>query len=79
MPAHPSSRSSSSLARNLISIVQVAAFLTDAKGDVLFYNEAAGDIVGRRFEETGRLTREQWNAIGPSTRRAIRNWTSRFR
>lgn len=53
------------LARNLISIVQVAAFLTDAKGDVLFYNEAAGEIVGRRFEETGRLTREQWNAIGP--------------
>lgn len=53
------------LARNLISIVQVAAFLTDAQGDVLFYNEAAGEILGRSFEETGRLTREQWNAIGP--------------
>lgn len=53
------------LARNLVSIIQVAAFLTDAQGDVLFYNEAAGETLGRRFEETGRLTVERGDAIGP--------------
>ena len=54
------------LARNLVSIVSLAAFLVDVDGRIAFYNEAAARIVGRPFEETGRLTREQWNArFGP--------------
>jgi PAS domain-containing protein len=54
------------LARNLISIVSLAAFLVDAEGHVAFYNDAAADVIGTRFEETGSLAREQWNAqIGP--------------
>lgn len=55
------------LARNLISIISIAAFLTDADGDVIFYNDGAAQILGQRFEETGRLTRDQWDAIGPVT------------
>lgn len=55
------------LARNLISIISIAAFLTDADGDVVFYNDGAAEILGQRFEETGRLTRDQWDAIGPVT------------
>jgi PAS domain-containing protein len=53
------------LARNLIAGVTVPGFVTDAEGTIVFYNDAAGELLGHRFEETGRLSREQWNAIGP--------------
>jgi PAS domain-containing protein len=50
------------LARNLVSIVSLAAFLVDVEGHVVFYNDAAAAIIGSPFEETGTITREQWNA-----------------
>ena len=53
------------LARNLISSLTVPAFLTDPEGGVVFYTDAAGELLGRRFEDTGRLTREEWSDIGP--------------
>jgi phosphoribosyl 1,2-cyclic phosphodiesterase len=54
------------LARNLVSIVSLAALLVDAEGRIVFYNEAAAGIVGSPFEEIGTLTREAWNArYGP--------------
>jgi PAS domain-containing protein len=54
------------LARNLISIVTLAALLVDVEGHIVFYNDAAAEVIGTRFEETGSLAREQWNAeLGP--------------
>lgn len=54
------------LARNLISIVTLAAFLVEVGGHIVFYNDAAAEVIGTRFEETGSLAREQWNAeFGP--------------
>jgi PAS domain-containing protein len=53
------------LARNLVASVTVPAFITDAEGAIVFYNDAAGELLGRRFEETGSLTRHEWAAIGP--------------
>jgi PAS domain-containing protein len=54
------------LARNLISGIGVAAFLVDPEGVLVFFNEAAGQLIGRRFEEVGRLRREEWNSeFGP--------------
>jgi PAS domain-containing protein len=54
------------LARNLVSIVSLPSFLVDEEGIIVFFNDAAAKIIGRRFEETGRLSREQWNAtFGP--------------
>jgi PAS domain-containing protein len=54
------------LARNLVSIISVPAALIDVAGHVVFYNDAAAGILGRRFEDTGPLTREEWNAeTGP--------------
>jgi PAS domain-containing protein len=50
------------LARSLVSIISVAAALIDVRGHVVFYNDAAAEIIGTRFEDTGPLTREQWNA-----------------
>jgi PAS domain-containing protein len=54
------------LARNLLSALSTPAVLVNHQGDVLFYNEAAGALLGRRFEDTGRLTAQEWTtAFGP--------------
>ena len=53
------------LARNLIADIKLAAFLVDPEGELVFFNDAAGELIGRRFEEVGRLKREQWNEFGP--------------
>ena len=54
------------LARNLISIISLAAVLVDVDGALVYYNEAAGEVLGGRFEERGMIPREQWSAeMGP--------------
>jgi PAS domain-containing protein len=54
------------LARNLLSSLSTPAFLADRTNDIVFYNEAAGVLLGRRFEETGTLSAERWlNDFGP--------------
>ncbi|GAC1316710.1 MAG: hypothetical protein NVSMB25_02960 [Thermoleophilaceae bacterium] len=54
------------LARNLVSTISLSAFLVDEDGVLVFFNDSAGDLVGRRFEEVGRLAPEDWSSqIGP--------------
>jgi PAS domain-containing protein len=54
------------LARNLLSSISTPAFLVSERGSLLFYNETAGELVGRRFEETGTMTAAAWTAeFGP--------------
>ena|SRR5947209_15668891 len=54
------------LARNLITIISLAAILVDSEGTIVFYNDAAGEIIGARFEEMGRIPQARWTAeIGP--------------
>jgi PAS domain-containing protein len=54
------------LARNLVSAILLAALLIDDDGHIVYYNEAAAQILGPRFEEVGSLPREEWNAeFGP--------------
>jgi PAS domain-containing protein len=54
------------LARNLLSSISTPAFLVSNDGALLFYNEAAGTLVGRRFEETGSMPAREWtSAFGP--------------
>jgi len=48
-----------------MSVLETPSFMVDTDRVLVFYNEAAGALLGKRFEETGRLTREQWNEIGP--------------
>ena len=40
------------LARNLLSNLATPAALTNEPGDIVFYNAAAGEFLGRPFEET---------------------------
>ena len=54
------------LARNLISTLSSAAFIVDPNAVVVFYNEAAGDFLGIRYEETGKITLSEWRKrMGP--------------
>jgi PAS domain-containing protein len=54
------------LARNLLTSISTPAFLVDAAGVLLFYNEAAGALLGIPFEEAGRMGPQEWGSrFGP--------------
>jgi PAS domain-containing protein len=54
------------LARNLMSALSTPAFLVDEGGLLVFYNEAAGMLLGKRFEELGTVGAQEWGAMfGP--------------
>ena len=54
------------LARNLLSSISTPAFLAGEEGQLLFYNDAAAALLGRRFEESGTMTAQEWTAeFGP--------------
>ena len=49
------------LIRQLAGYLSVPLFLVDPKGNLLFYNEPAEVILGSRFEETGKMSAEEWS------------------
>ena len=54
------------LARNFLSSLSTPAMLVNRPGDVIFFNEAAGAMLGQRFEETGALSATEWTrTFGP--------------
>jgi PAS domain-containing protein len=54
------------LARNLLTSLSTPAFLVDESGALIFYNEAAGALLGISFEESGRMPAQEWShAVGP--------------
>jgi PAS domain-containing protein len=54
------------LARNLMSALSTPAFLVDEGGVLVFYNEAAGILLGKRFEELGTVGPAEWGSMfGP--------------
>jgi PAS domain-containing protein len=48
------------LARNFLTSLSTPAFLVDQSGAMIFYNEAAGALLGISFEESGRMEAEDW-------------------
>ena len=48
------------LARQFADSMNMAVFLVDPEGNLLFYNEAAEEILGIRFSETGLLPVDEW-------------------
>ena len=48
------------LTRQLASYLAMPIIIIDAAGTLLFYNEPAEVILGRRFEETGELSADEW-------------------
>ena len=54
------------LARNLLSSIATPAFLVGDQGALLFFNDAAAAMLGKRFEETGTLSADEWTGeFGP--------------
>ncbi|HSG12265.1 MAG TPA: hypothetical protein VLA22_00180 [Gaiellaceae bacterium] len=50
------------IARELASQLATATFIADAAGDLVFYNEAAEEILGRTFAEAGPMPAESWTS-----------------
>lgn len=48
------------LARQLATHLAMPIFLVDAEGTLVFYNEPAERILGRRFDETGEMSATEW-------------------
>jgi PAS domain-containing protein len=48
------------LTRQLASHLAMPAFIVDDKGTLIYYNEPAEKILGRRFEETFEMPMEDW-------------------
>jgi PAS domain-containing protein len=51
------------LMRQLAGYLSVPIFLVDPKGKLLFYNEPAENLLGKRFDETGAMSAEEWSTI----------------
>ncbi len=49
-----------------MSALSTPAFLVDEGGLLVFYNEAAGLLLGKRFEELGTVGPQEWGSLfGP--------------
>ena len=48
------------MARGFTSNLATPAFLVDDSGNLIFFNEAAGEILGVRFEEAGSMGPDEW-------------------
>jgi len=51
------------LMRQLASYLAMPIFVVDPAGNLLFYNEPAEALLGRRYEETGEMPVEEWSQI----------------
>ncbi len=51
------------LMRQLASYLAMPIFVVDPAGNLLFYNEPAEALLGRRYEETGEMPVEEWSRI----------------
>jgi PAS domain-containing protein len=54
------------LARNFLTNLSTPGFLVDRDGMLIFYNQAAGALLGVSFEDAGSMGPDQWGtAFGP--------------
>ena len=51
------------LNRQIADCLAIPVFITDTAGNLLFYNEPAEEILGRRYEDTGEMAVEEWGTI----------------
>ena len=51
------------LVRQLASYLAIPIFLVDPAGSLIFYNEPAELLLGRRYDETGEMPVEEWSTV----------------
>jgi PAS domain-containing protein len=51
------------LNRQLADCLAIPVFITDTTGNLIFYNEPAEEILGKRYKDTGEMTVEEWGTV----------------
>ena len=51
------------IARELASQLSTATLIADADGNLVFYNEAAEELLGRAFADVGELSASEWSGV----------------
>ena len=51
------------LSRQFADSLNMAVFLVDPAGNLLFYNTPAEEILGMRFSETGSMPVDEWSTV----------------
>lgn len=51
------------LSRQWSDYLSIPVFIVDPDGNLIYYNEPAEGILGRRFEETGPMEAREWSVI----------------
>jgi PAS domain-containing protein len=51
------------LNRQLADCLSIPVFITDINGNLIFYNEPAEEVLGKRFEDTGEMPATEWATI----------------
>ena len=51
------------LNRQLADCLSIPVFIVDTRGNLIFYNEPAEQLLGKRFEETGEMPAEEWSTV----------------
>ena len=69
MPGHPIEII---LLRELADHLSTAIFVVDPDGALVFYNEPAEYLLGRRYDETGPLALEEWSTMFTADQRTRR-------
>jgi hypothetical protein len=53
------------LARQWAALLSTPVMLFDLEGSLIFFNEAAGLLLGRKYDETGSMVGPEWQAAFP--------------
>jgi PAS domain-containing protein len=51
------------LTRELASCLSTPVFVVDIAGTLVYYNEMAEELLGRRFDETGEMADHEWSRV----------------
>jgi PAS domain-containing protein len=51
------------LMKQVASYLAVPIFLVDLAGTLLYFNEPAESLLGRRYDETGEMPMEEWSTV----------------
>jgi len=51
------------LNRQLADCLSIPVFITDRKGNLIYYNEPAEKLLGRRYDDTGEMPSKVWATI----------------
>ncbi len=51
------------LTRQLADSLSIPIFITDPNGNLLFFNEPAEDILGKKYQDVGEMTIDVWSEL----------------